>query len=411
MAAPRACQHAHHRLPPVQRVLAASAPRATYILTSYSDICRKRALSTSDVNQTEEPPRPSGEQLRRHWLNAAIPMVGFGMMDNFIMIQAGDLIDSTLGVKFGLATMTAAALGQVCSDFSGVCFGGIVEAIANKLGLPAAGLSKEQLQTRTVKNVGVCGAALGVVVGCGLGMSCLLFMDLEKAERLKKQAELSTLFDTIMQHGHRIMNVEHCTLWLVEGGPDEASKCVSTRARAGVGTSEDALRRAYMKWDTDHNGKLQAAEVIHGLEKIGRKMSVSEANALIASQSPKVHNELDYDEFAALMTGRWLAKDVVLPLVSPTGLKARVYRDRKLVNIHNMEESAQRRDFDAYTGHRTVSVLMSPIFDEEGDVTGMVEMVNKKSADGTVVAFNEYDEKMIEMLSVHAGIFIDATTK
>lgn len=38
-------------------------------------------------------------------------MVGFGAMDNFVMIQAGQYIDSTLGVQLGLATMTAAAAG------------------------------------------------------------------------------------------------------------------------------------------------------------------------------------------------------------------------------------------------------------------------------------------------------------
>ena len=36
-----------------------------------------------------------------------------GVMDNFVMLSAGDLIDNTLGVKFGLATLTAAACGQV----------------------------------------------------------------------------------------------------------------------------------------------------------------------------------------------------------------------------------------------------------------------------------------------------------
>ena len=35
-------------------------------------------------------------------------MVGFGFMDNIIMIQAGDLIDSTLGMapSIGLADLT-----------------------------------------------------------------------------------------------------------------------------------------------------------------------------------------------------------------------------------------------------------------------------------------------------------------
>ena len=38
---------------------------------------------------------------------------GFGFMDNVVMITMGDLIDSTLGVTFGLSTLTAAGFGQV----------------------------------------------------------------------------------------------------------------------------------------------------------------------------------------------------------------------------------------------------------------------------------------------------------
>lgn len=43
------------------------------------------------------------------------------------MIQAGQYIDSTLGVSLGLATMTAAAAGQVILDVSVVVFGGTLE--------------------------------------------------------------------------------------------------------------------------------------------------------------------------------------------------------------------------------------------------------------------------------------------
>lgn len=43
-------------------------------------------------------------------------------MDNFVMLTAGDLIDNTLGVKFGLATLTAAACGQVVRSSSSLLF-------------------------------------------------------------------------------------------------------------------------------------------------------------------------------------------------------------------------------------------------------------------------------------------------
>ena len=54
-------------------------------------------------------------------------MFAFGFMDNLIMIQAGGYIDATFGAALGLATLAAAAMGQVVSDVSGVIFGSTVE--------------------------------------------------------------------------------------------------------------------------------------------------------------------------------------------------------------------------------------------------------------------------------------------
>jgi Transmembrane protein 65 len=69
-------------------------------------------------------------------------------MDQCVMISCGDLIDSTLGVRFGLATLTAAACGQVFSDVTGVCFGGVVQSFATKLGLPEPDLTPAQRKLR-----------------------------------------------------------------------------------------------------------------------------------------------------------------------------------------------------------------------------------------------------------------------
>jgi hypothetical protein len=41
--------------------------------------------------------------------------LGFGFLDNFIMIVAGEYIDLTLGVTLGISTMAAAALGKSVS--------------------------------------------------------------------------------------------------------------------------------------------------------------------------------------------------------------------------------------------------------------------------------------------------------
>ena len=92
-----------------------------------------------------------------------------------LCLQMGDIIDNSLGVTFGLSTLTAAGIGQIFSDVSGVCFGGTVEALVSRMGLPTANLSTEQAHMRVSKLYATMGAACGVILGCLLGMTTLLF--------------------------------------------------------------------------------------------------------------------------------------------------------------------------------------------------------------------------------------------
>lgn len=104
------------------------------------------------------------------------------------MIQAGQYIDSTLGVKFGLATMTAAAAGQVVSDVSGVLFGGTLETFINRW-MPnkvAASLSMAQRQSTWGRYASLAGAVIGVSCGCGLGALTLFFVDLDARDRIQR---------------------------------------------------------------------------------------------------------------------------------------------------------------------------------------------------------------------------------
>jgi hypothetical protein len=49
----------------------------------------------------------------------ALPFVGFGILDNMIMILAGEYIDQSLGAMLSISTMAAAALGNIISDVAG----------------------------------------------------------------------------------------------------------------------------------------------------------------------------------------------------------------------------------------------------------------------------------------------------
>ena len=49
---------------------------------------------------------PSYADLRQVFLNQSLPFIGFGFLDNLIMIVAGDYIDANIGVTLGLSNQT-----------------------------------------------------------------------------------------------------------------------------------------------------------------------------------------------------------------------------------------------------------------------------------------------------------------
>ncbi|KAF4668601.1 hypothetical protein FOL47_002935 [Perkinsus chesapeaki] len=347
-------------------------------------------------------------------------MIGFGFMDNTIMIQAGELIDMSFGVKFGLSTLTAAAVGQLFSDASGVCFGSTVDNLVCRMfpklqpgeigkRITAAHLHTGSPYAARLKFLRTFSAVAGVMIGCCLGMTQLLFMDLKKAERLKALQQCRPLFVTLMEEGHELLNCQRCALYLkvddtagpvtdpnasdydlwMAGMPSETNSISDSDEKL------EARMRAWRTMDPDKDGYISTNDLAAVVTKMGYKPAVGQAlNARNDNQVAEIlascdvkGDRINFEQFDRVMpklikltnqdcrfspkqrplleyvlrTGEVLRiDDVESPMLNKTGLK---------VDPDNM---------DRYRGVRTHSVLICPVIDPKtGSAIGVVECVNK----------------------------------
>lgn len=135
------------------------------------------ASSKVDAAAASSVIEPSKTQLRQLAVMAGIPFIGFGILDNAIMLTAGSQIEASMGVAFGITPLFAAGLGNAVSDVAGLKAGGAIEILAARLGLPDPGLTAAQLKLSSVKRTTLLAGAMGLTVGCLLGMFPLLFID------------------------------------------------------------------------------------------------------------------------------------------------------------------------------------------------------------------------------------------
>ncbi|XP_072304445.1 transmembrane protein 65 [Eucyclogobius newberryi] len=135
----------------------------------------------------QEPPPLTPAQIRLILLHNGIPFVGFGFLDNAIMIAAGTQIELSIGVTLGISTMAAAALGNLVSDLAGLGLAGYVEALASRLGMQGPDLTPKQADMWQTRLSAHLGKAIGVFIGCVLGMFPLFLISEDDDEDEKKK--------------------------------------------------------------------------------------------------------------------------------------------------------------------------------------------------------------------------------
>lgn len=131
-------------------------------------------------------PRPTSNELFHLFLANAIPFIGFGFLDNFIMIVAGDSIESSMGAYITLSTMAAAAWGNTLSDIIGIGSAIYIERAAAMVGISGPKLSPVQIDMPISRRISNLGRVIGITIGCCLGMTPLLFKDDDSAKQSSK---------------------------------------------------------------------------------------------------------------------------------------------------------------------------------------------------------------------------------
>lgn len=85
--------------------------------------------------------------------------------------------------------------------------------------------------------------------------------------------------------------------------------------------------------------------------------------------------------------------------------------ENKLINIHDVYNEVGfnfegTKNFDKSTGYRTKSMLVVPMIGHEGDVIGVLQLLNKKDAKGETITYTRDDEKLIQSMASQAAISI-----
>ncbi|XP_076072475.1 transmembrane protein 65-like isoform X1 [Mytilus galloprovincialis] len=139
------------------------------------DLLRKTEGSEMKMLDSSGITPPTTDQLKRVFIHNALPFIGFGFLDNFLMITAGEYIDVTFGALLGISTMAAAALGNLLSDVCGVGSAHYIEVLCSRFGVRGPALKPDQVDMKQTRYSSNTGKAVGVSIGCFLGMFPLLF--------------------------------------------------------------------------------------------------------------------------------------------------------------------------------------------------------------------------------------------
>ncbi|KEP63950.1 UNVERIFIED_CONTAM: hypothetical protein HHA_236510 [Hammondia hammondi] len=327
--------------------------------TKAAEDALKRAGAFGGASQ----PPPSRRDLWLLSLSSSLPFVGFGLVDNCIMIVAGDLFDTTLCVTLGLTTMAAAALGNWISDLMGLWLGSRIEALSSRiLPIPKPSLTPEQRESPICRKHYYIGTGIGISIGCLLGMAPLLFLDTQEGERRKQQREQArVLHSEVAAALQNYLQAEHVVLYLLDSRDnafytlvDGQRVCVpshvGTPGNGGTGDGE-----------TETDGRASPEEKKRTGERSPPKVSKADGEKTLQAKTGSEAHDIGED---------------VLPLPG----------------VHTPARASEVRH-----------VLAAPVFGFEGNIIGVIEVINPVGR----ARFSREDRDFLISICPHIAVEIE----
>jgi len=250
-------------------------------------------------------------------------------------------------------------------------------------------------------------------------MVSLFFKDLGAAERAKRQKELSTLFDALVEEGTDVLQAQRCTLWLV----DDDGTHVSQKVSKGQLPSDSQLDAVFQAYDTGGEGYITSLELANALRNgMGYDVSKEDLAAIMSEGSTHLDEEKESvmvpkvirrEDFSKIVCEHVL-RGTKTQKLRPGGIKHTVVTTGETLNISNAHQHPKfNGNWDRYTGFRTKSLIAVPIKDaEDGKVIGVIVAKNKVAKDPNgslaekVVPFSPGDEVVMRTIASHAASFI-----
>jgi len=230
-------------------------------------------------------------------------------------------------------------------------------------------LKKNQRTLPAARRAIIGGGVIGVTIGCVIGASCLLFMDLDESERKKKASEMETILDTVMRHGDSIIGAERCSVFIVDKEKKELwSKYVRGENNSTHSYEDDKVALLSVPIEGSLVGLCCESKEVVNIGNVKEHPSYNAKNKIIANQNKN-----------APTLGSFNVKDI---LCAPVIIDGEVVA---VVEFLNKVESKKNKEDVKPKG-------------SGGLVTRRTTKVNCQ--------FSENDEKLATMLAHHVALFM-----